>query len=47
MVECFPARMEVVRRHPWSERGGYPKPGRIVSVVLDRVVVLDNLELSA
>ena len=47
MVECFPARTEGVRRHPWNEHGSYPKQGRMVSVVLFRVVVLDNSELSA
>ena len=53
LVKFFPARTEGVRRHPHSERGAYPKPGRMVSGVLDRVVVLDrmvaldNSELSA
>ena len=46
-MRFFPARKEGVRRHPRSERGAYPKLGRMVSVVLDRVVVLDNLESSA
>ena len=31
------SRTEAVRRHPHSERGAYPKPGRMVSVVLDGV----------
>ena len=46
-MECFPARRDEMRRYPRSECGAYPEPGRMVLVVLDRVGVVDNSELSA